>query len=53
MVIVILLVSKANVIILIDPGATKSFVANSHVMHLGRELRRLDILMIISTLVGV
>ena len=48
----VFLVFKADTRILIDPGATHSFIANSYVMHLGREFRRLDIPMIVSTLVG-
>ena len=48
----ILPVSNADARVLIDPGATHSFVANSYVTHLGRKFKRLDILMVISTLVG-
>ena len=52
MVIGILPISNADARILIDPGATHSFVANSYVTHLGREFKRLDILMVVSTPVG-
>ena len=48
----ILSISKADARILIDPGATHSFIANSYAMHLGRGSRRLDISMVVNTLMG-
>ena len=48
----ILPVSNADARVLIDPGATHSFVANSYVIHLGREFKRLDIPMVVSTPIG-
>ena len=48
----ILPVSNADARILIDPGATHSFVANSFFTHLGREFKRLDIPMVVSTPIG-
>ena len=48
----ILPISNADARVLIDSGATHSFVANSYVTHLGREFKRLDILIVVSTPVG-
>ena len=48
----ILFISNADARVLIDPGATHSFVANSYVTHLGRKFKRLDSPIVVSTLVG-
>ena len=48
----ILSIFNANARILIDSSVTHCFVANSYVMHLGRESKKLDMPMIVSTLVG-
>ena len=48
----ILSISNADARVLIDPGATHSFVANSYFIHLGREFKRLDIPMVVSTPIG-
>ena len=52
MVIGILPITNADARVLIDSGATHSFVANSYVTHLGRKFERLDIPMVVSTPVG-
>ena len=48
----ILFISNADARILIDLGATHSFVANSYVTHLGRKFERLDSPIVVSTPVG-
>ena len=48
----ILSISNADTRVLIDPGAIHSFVANSYVTHLGREFKRLDSPIVVSTPVG-
>ena len=48
----ILPVSNSAIRILIDPGATHSFVATSYIMHLGREPKQLDNPINVSTPMG-
>ena len=48
----ILSISNSGARILVDLGATHSFVAILYVMHLGGESKKLDNPMIVSTLVG-
>ena len=48
----ILLVSNSDARILIDSGATHSFMATSYVMHLGGESKKLDNPMIVNTRMG-
>ena len=42
-------ISNVDAIILINPSVTHSFIANSYAMHLGKESRRLNIPMVVST----